>query len=369
MKNNRLMGALVLAAWGMVGCGSSESTGDGSDNVLPSSPTVAAQQSSGPGTTDAKSCDVPYGDAPAQLADLTTGLGSGALGDVLNLTNQCLVDGGETLAWTDATGQPRKACLLTPPGATKGTPLPLVVFLQGSLVPATPQLILSDWIGRYKTQDLTGDAQRPGFTLLMPIGRNTHHFYPYPDDYALGFDNWYRNLDRSSPYLSVDVAAIDAFIQQVKDRGIVDDDRLYITGWSNGGAMAELYSLNTPEVAATATYSATAPFSDWRDPCAQAPFATTLPPAMDIHNSCDVIGTCQTTTAYHLQMAKMFPKLVQKVVLLDEARQQTNACDALCANDTIEGNPLGLTNHLIWPLQWNDQMFEWLRDHPRSSRK
>ena len=368
MNKRMLMGTLVLAALGLGACGSSsESTEAG--GALPSSPTVAAQESSGPGTDDAKDCNVPYGDPPAQLADLTTGLGSGALGDLLNLTNQCLVDGGETLDWTDATGQPRKACLLTPPGATRSTPLPLVVFLQGSLVPATPQLILNDWVGRYKTQDLTGDAKRPGFTLLMPIGRNTHHFYPYPDDYALGFDNWYRNLDRGSPLLNVDVAAIDAFIQQVKDRGIVDDDRLYVTGWSNGGAMAELYSLNTPEVAATATYSATAPFSDWRDPCAQAPFATTLPPVMDIHNSCDVIGTCQTTTAYHQQLGKLFPKLAQKVVLLNESRQQTDACDALCANDTLEGNPLGLTNHLIWPQKWNDQLLDWLRDHPRSSRK
>jgi len=318
--------------------------------------------------TNATSCDVPYGDPPAAPATATSGLGSGALGVLLNLSNQCSVLGGETLNWTDANGEARAACLFTPAGASKATPLPLVVFLQGSLAPAVPQLLLNDWVSLYQTQDLSGDPKRPGFILLLPIGRNTHHFYPYPDDYALGFDNWYRNLDRGSPGLNVDVAAIDQFIGQVRNRGIVDDDRLYMTGWSNGGAMAELYSLNTPAVAATATYSATAPFSDWQDPCAQTPFATTLPPAMDIHNACDVIGTCQTTTAYHQKLATLFPKLVQNVVLIDETRQQTSSCNALCATQTLEGDPVGLANHLIWPYNWNAPMFAWLRDHPRSSR-
>lgn len=370
MQTKRLGALLVVALMGLDGCGSSSTGGDaGGGGELASSPAQAAAQSSGPGASDAKNCAAPYGDPPADLATLTSGDGAGALGEVLALLDQCTALGGETLNWTDAAGEARRACLLTPASASSSKPLPLVVFLQGSLVPAVPQLILNDWVSLYSSADLTGDPQRPGFILLLPIGRNAHHYYPYPDNYALGWDNWYRNLDRGSSALNLDAAAIDQFVGQVQARGIVDADRIYLTGWSNGGAMAELYSLNTPAVAATATYSATAPFSDWQDPCEQTPFATTLPPVMDVHNSCDVIGTCQTTSAYHQDLARRFPGLAQNVVLIDAARQQTQACDASCATQTLEGDPVGLANHLVWPYNWNDAMFAWLRQHPRSARR
>lgn len=375
MKKKLLRGMLALAVLGSAGCGGSSGLGQSgsqsgsqSDSAaLPSSPAIAAAKSTGPGATDAQSCDVPYGDAPAQLSTLTSGDGAGALGDLLSLTNQCSLVGGATLNWTDSQNEARAACLFTPAGASSSSPRPLVVFLQGSLFPAPPQLILNDWDSLYQTADLSGDASRPGFFLLLPIGRNTHHYYPYPDNYALGFDNWYRDLERDSSGLNVDAAAIDQFISQVQAGGGVDADRIYMTGWSNGGAMAELYSLNTPGIAATATYSATAPFSDWQDPCEQTPFATTLPPDMDVHNACDVIGTCQTSTAYHQTLAKEFPALQQNVVILNEARQQTQSCDASCASQTLEGDPVGLANHLVWPSGWDDQIFTWLRDHPLNS--
>ena len=358
---------LALAAFGLNACGSSSNSN--SDGSAAASPTAAAAASTGPGATDSKSCDAPYGDPPAAVSTVLSGDGAGALADLLSVLNQCGLVGGETLSWTDANKESRKACLFTPPNASSSTQLPLVVFLQGSLFPAPPQLILNNWIPLSKTADLTGDSTRPGFILLMPIGRNTHHFYPYPDNYALGWDNWYRNLDRSSPNLNLDVAAIDQFISQVQARNIVDSNRVYATGWSNGAALAELYAMNTPSVAAAAVYSAPAPFSDVQDPCYQTPFATTLTPIMDIHNACDIIGTCQTSTAFHKQLAQIYPNLPQNVVIVDSSKNVVQACNAACASQSIEGDPVGNLNHILWPQSQNDAMFTWLREHPLSVKQ
>lgn len=368
MRLRTFKGVLALAALALAGlelsaCGGSSGAGGAS------SPAEAAATSTGPGATDTRNCAAPYGDPPAAVSTVLSGGGAGALADLLSVLNSCATVGGETLSWTDAKNESRKACLFVPPNASKTTQLPLLVFLQGSLFPAPPQLILNDWIPLTKTADLTGDAKRPGFILLLPIGRNTHHFYPYPDNYALGWDNWYRNLDRSSPDLNLDVAAIDQFISQVQSRDIVDSDRVYATGWSNGAALAELYALNTPSIAAAAVYSAPAPFSDVQDPCYQTPFATTMTPIMDIHNACDIIGTCQTSTQFHKDLAQIFPKLQQNVVIVDSNKKVTQSCNAACANQTIPGDPVGNVNHLLWPQSQNDAMFTWLREHPLSAKQ
>jgi hypothetical protein len=329
---------------------------------------AAAATPGGPGFTDPKACDVPYGDPPAAESNiLSSGDGSALVETVLGgLLDQCGLIGGKTLNWIDRIGEARAACLIVPPSATPATKLPLVVFLQGSLFPAVPQLIDNDWILQTDKADLNGNPSLPGFILLLPIGRNTHHFYPFPDEYALGWDNWYRNLDRSSPTLNLDVAAIDAFIAQVEARDIVDTNRVYLTGWSNGAAMAQLYALNTPGVAAAAVYSSPDPFTDSKDPCWQTPFANTMTPLMDIHNSCDIIGICQTGTQFHKDLAALYPKLPQDPVIVDVLKLQTSSCNALCASQVIE-NP-GAANHVIWPYPWNQPMFTWLREHPLSSK-
>ncbi len=374
MRLRTLGWALALAALGLAACGGSGSSAGNSDNgadgskiSLALTPTAAATASTGPGATDAASCAVPYGDAPAALSTITSGDGSSALDDVLSLLDQCGSLGGETLSWTDASSEARQACLFTPKGASSKAPLPLLVFLQGSLVPAPPQLLVNDWISLLSTADLNGDPQNPGFILLLPIGRNTHHYYPFPDEYALGWDNWYRNLDRARPDLNLDVAAVDEFIAQVEARGIVDSNRVYATGWSNGGAMAELYALNTPGIAAASVYSAPAPYSDVQDPCFQSPFVTTPTPIMDVHNSCDIIGTCQTSTAFHQNLSKLYPGVPQNVVLIN-GLATAQSCNAACASQSPELDPLGNANHLIWPLWQNDAMFTWLREHPLSAK-
>lgn len=360
----------VRAVWLVIGltalltaCGSSGS------NLASPSPTAAATVSSGPGVTDAKDCAIPYGDAPAAVSTLDSGDGSAAVNDLLGVLIQCVLVGGETLGWTDANNEERKACLVTPPGATTTSKLPLLVFLQASENAAPPQLLINGWIPLTRTANLNGDSAHPGFILLLPIGRNTHHFYPFPDEYSLGWDNWYRNLDRSSPELNLDVAAIDQFIAQVESRNIVDLNRVYMSGWSNGAAMAQLYALNTPAIAASSVYSSPDPFSDVQDPCEQTPFATTMTPLMDIHNACDIIGICQTGTQFHRDVAKLFPALPQNSVIVDSDKAQVQACNSACAVQSFSANPVGALNHAIWPANWDDAMFTWLREHPLNSKQ
>ncbi|GAC1631973.1 MAG: hypothetical protein NVS9B10_25970 [Nevskia sp.] len=277
----------------------------------------------------------------------------------------CLAENGSTLHWLDAQNEPRRACLIVPPNVTRAAPLPLLVWLHPSLAPQD-SVALTGVLEQLTLADLSGDPARRGYLLLLPEGRDTEHYYPFPDDRGIGWDNWYRNFDRSSPGLNVDAASVDHFIAEAKATGLVDEKRVFLSGWSNGAAFAQLYALNTPGIAAAAVYSSPNPYGDATDPCPQAVFATNLTPLMDIHNACDIIGICQTGTKLHKDLAARFPRLRQRPVIIDERFREVPACKAQCANQTIVPGGLtpGTLNHLRWPLPWNAPLFQFLREHP-----
>lgn len=318
---------------------------------------VAAQPATGEG------CAGIYGNPPMPLTSSVSALP----GTLSNLAQYCVLRGGEVLQWEDGDATPRQACLYTPPQASAQARLPLVVFLQGSLFPADQQTLLSNYDLVYTTADLTGDPARPGFILLVPQGRDTGHHYPFPDDTGLGWDNWYRNFNRADPAMNRDAQTVDHFIEAVKARNIVDDRRIYMTGWSNGAAMSILYGLNTPGVAATAVYSAPDPFVDALDPCAQAPFGNNPRPIMTVHNDCDIIGICTTgSEGFRARMAASMPGVEYRPVIIDLAQQAVEACNAACVYD---GSPEqlatpGAARHLMWPTSWNESMFAFLRERP-----
>jgi poly(3-hydroxybutyrate) depolymerase len=294
-----------------------------------------------------------YGDAPRASTMSADGL--------LALATFCTPEMGTELDWTDPSGEARAACLLLPPGATMATPMPMIVYLHPSLFPQDTILLTGMFTDRF-TADLGGASG--GFILLMPAGRDTEHFYPFPDDTGLGWDNWYRNLNRNSPALNVDVATIDHFIAAAVATGAVDTNRIYMSGWSNGAAMAQLYALNTPGIAAAAVYSSPDPFRDVQDPGAQPPFANVLTPIMDIHNQCDIIGICQTGKAFHNELASRYPSLVQRPVIIDDLFQEVTTCDDTCASQALTSPSRGSLYHLRWPISWNTQIYAFLKDHP-----
>ncbi len=342
-----LIGALALLA----ACNDSDSNG-----------TSGTTETVAPVAAIGTSCAGIYGDPPAKLTSSVTALTNLPF----ELLGICQLRGGEFLTWTDPDGTDRQACLHVPPQASSQNKLPLVTFLQGSIFPADPQTLYNGWELLNATANLSGDPDRLGFILLVPFGRDTTHHYPFPDDTGLGWDNWYRNLDRGSSSLNPDVATIDHFIDVVKSRGIVDDRRVYMGGWSNGAAMAILYALNTPGIAATAVYSNPDPFSDILEPCAQAPFGNNLRPIMYVHNDCDIGGICQTgAERLTSRFAAIMPSLLVNDVKIDTLQGAVSTCDATCSYD---GNPIGLLTpgtlrHNLWPYLWNDPMFAFLREH------
>jgi len=306
-------------------------------------------------------CDRLYGNEPARLTNSVDGL--------LALASLCQTLYGESMSYTDRDGTARAACLIKGPGASADKPLPLLVWLHPSLFPIDT-VLLTELPLKMRSADLSGDSNRPGFSMLLVAGRDTEHFYPFPDNTGLGWDNWYRNLDRRSPTLNVDVETIDHFIAAVKDSGIVDPRRLYLSGWSNGSAMAELYGLNTPGIAAAAVYSSPNPFNDSTDPCPQAAFGNNDRMALlHVGNQCDIIGICDSSEALLGELAdKQLVSAVQGI-RVGNLLQEVHGCSAICkapANpaNIAAANPVGTANHLRWPLGYTDRMLEFLRDHP-----
>ena len=341
--------------------------GAGTGDSAPPSVAARADKKVPPQPASGESCAGIHGNPPMER---TTSL-QGQAADAWPVEEFCPLRGAELLSWEDPDGTPRRACVHRPAGATAETPLPLLVFLGGSLFPGDPQTPYNTFEFLAASANLTGDPARPGFTLLMIEGRDKRHHYPFPDDTAWGFDHWYRNVDRKDPALNVDVATIDYFIAELKARGIVDEERVYLSGWSNGASTALLYTLNTPGIAAAAVYSSPEPFSDLLDPCAQPPFGDNLRPLMTVHNQCDIAGICTTgAEGFQRKLAETMPGLEYRRVIIDEAQAEVAACDAAC---TYGGDPAELMNrgslrHLTWPYLWNEAMFEFLRERPLAKK-
>jgi predicted esterase len=322
-----------------------------------------------------------FGDPPAQIQN---GIVSGF---IARHSPSCFR--GETLGpWRDSDGTERYACLYEPAPATSG-PLPLVVFLHGSLANAD-SVLATGLVPKSKNANLGAGA--PGFYLLAPEGRETSHYYAAPDDKGLGWDNWYRQLTpagdvtfrRVTYQENVDAAAIDHFIDVVSSSRKVDENRIYVTGWSNGAAMALLYALNRPRIAAAVVYSAPDPFSAFDDACPQTP--VNHPPAgigelelfnphvpiMHVRNSCDIGGICPNGLRFVAQLQAV-GNHVDDVIVDSDGRQVSN-CDSTCGTNqngagevSTSGSLRGFKNHVAWPTAWNDAMLKFMREHPRGA--
>jgi hypothetical protein len=292
--------------------------------------------------------------------------------------------------WKDYDGMDRYACLYLPKGATKDSKLPMVVYLH-------PSLFSAGWITQTNLLDyqnsvsLNDDPKRTGYIVLAPEGRETTHYYPFPDNKGIGWDNWYRQLNPDGDVPigntvfkeNVDALAIDHFIADQVAAGAVDTNRIYLSGWSNGAAMAILYGLNRPKIAAAAVYSAPDPFGALDDPCPQTPVAAHPTsnaqvqifnphlPTMHVRNSCDISGICPNG----LRLASELRAVGAEVedVLLDFNRERATACDDSCGtnpNGQSSGwsNPIrsseGTINHARWPKSWTTKMLDFFRDHP-----
>ena len=303
-----------------------------------------------------------YGDPPAKVV--------GPILSPTGLEDLVIICGGEIVDLTDYTGAPRKACLYVNPASTAQRPLPLVVWLHPSLVSTSLSFPLTGFDLARDSQRLNSDDDGAvGFSYLLPLGRNTEHKYQFPDNVGLGWDNWYRNLDRTSPDLNVDVDFLDKAIALAKARVPVDPRRVFMSGWSNGAAMALLYALNTDGIAGTSVYSAPDPYRDGVDPCTQAPHPTFATPTQDTHNYCDLVGICTTGKYFYDDLRVRYPRLKQSLVVIDtltaasKSRDDDAQCDPVCQGTCFLTE--GLLAHLRWPAtRNNDTFFAFMRQHP-----
>ncbi len=184
--------------------------------------------------------------------------------------------GAQVVEWRDSNGSPRYACIFTPPGVETRAPLPLLIFFHG---PADSPTAIDKKTGLRKQAasfNLTGDPAHTGFIILAPQGRAI----------KLGrhgsiFDTEYTGAD------NVDVTAVDHFVAQLENKGLVDKRRIYTIGASYGGHMAATYAMmRADRIAAFATYAADAPSADWS--CPGPP-----PPAMLTYRACDGFISCE----------------------------------------------------------------------------
>jgi dienelactone hydrolase len=320
---------------------------------------------------DVQACG-PFGNPPARL--IGTVKPDCGIGDLLG-------------PWKDGDGMDRYACLYKSKSAGAHIKLPLLVYLHPSQFQAKT-ITRTDLLDFQDSYVLSGDPKRPGFTVLAPQGRKNVHHYPVTDRIGSGWDNWYRQLnpagdvkvgDAAYPE-NADAAAIDHFIAQQVATGEVDSDRIYVTGWSNGAAMASLYALNRPGVAAVAVYSAPDPFGAFDDPCAQKPVAAapasiaeirilnSRVPTMHLHNACDVAGICPNGEKLAADLRAVGVKV--RDVIIDASGRRVSTCIAYCgANPAGDlsilhhplGYYLGLRHHDRWPAEWNRYLLDFLR--------
>ncbi len=208
-------------------------------------------------------------------------------------------DDGPPIAWTDVDGGTRYHCEYRPPSVSVASKRPLLVFVHGSGGNADSIYGRTSLRDKAPAFDLTGDSDRLGFIVIAPQARNLHWPTIEPQD-GSKHDTFYRDL--LSPSNNRDIAYYDHLIDSAVAEGIVDPDRIYISGWSNGARFAALYGIarhttTTPggsRIAAVVNYSGGDPFSNghhgMEPSCQQGVYPTSAIPLLLVSRTCDIVA-------------------------------------------------------------------------------
>jgi hypothetical protein len=357
--------ALLAAAALLHGCGGSSAPGSAASGGDSSSYSANAPSGGATGApvADSEGC-TQYGDEPRALAPDSP---DGELNQFLDaLVNVCTANGGTMLSdYTDSSGAQRQACVIAPSNASASTPLPLVIWFHPTLI-GEDAILATNLLTLLHSANLSGDSSKPGFVLMLPLGRDIQQFLPAPLNTGVGWDHWYRNTNRGTPYLNPDFATVDHYTAEVEAKGIVDTSRVYVSGWSEGADFGTLYGLNTPGVAVTGVYSTISPFDDSADPCPGPPFASNdTRPYYLMVRECDIAGACQLSQTFISQLSgAVMPSSLLNRVVLNALTEQVQACDAACGPGSTDSSTLGQTEHLQWPTAWNSDLLQFMEQNP-----
>lgn len=134
----------------------------------------------------------------------------------------------------------RSFLLHLPEGYDNGDAVPVVVAIHGGGGNADGMLALTCKPGDDSTC-LRSLADREGFAVVVPEGTPAHLFHnhrTWNSGGQKGHERFRCVSGRACDENVDDVAFFDALLAEVKRGVAVDDDRVFVTGMSNGGAMA-----------------------------------------------------------------------------------------------------------------------------------
>lgn len=212
-------------------------------------------------------------------------------------------------------GFTRHACVYRPAGASVTSKRPLILWFhpggEGGADLAGSETSL---LAKAESYDLTGDPARPGFILVSVQGRNLRFPTTAPRD-GQHHDFYYRDL--RSPSSNPDIANTDTLIDAMVQEGIVDTNRIYVVGWSNGGFFSQLYAIARYDtataggnrIAAAAVFAAADPFAgiSWDpfnetsvsddDACRLAIYPVSDIPILIVYRTADSAVACDAVQA------------------------------------------------------------------------
>ncbi len=230
---------------------------------------------------------------------------------------------------------PRYACVFSPRGATERAPLPLLIFFHD--VHDDPSALHKKTHLRkhYRTFDLSGEPQHAGFIVLAPQARRLAGVLRFDSDY---------HADENA-----DVQALDKFVQQLQDQGLIDPTRIYALGHGRGGEMAALYSMLRPaRVAAFATFASNAAAFRWS--CSEP-----APPAAILYRACDTTTPCADVEQWLAERERL--SLPTMSLRLGSGKRTAASC---ALHQSRCRKSVGNNNHVRWPRGRETNILEYL---------
>lgn len=303
-------------------------------------------------------------------------------------------DDGPPAQWVDRDGVTRSWCEYRPPGTSASSPRPLLVYVHGSGGSAQTVYDFTSLRRKAVDFDLSGDPARPGFVLAATQGRNLHWPTADPQD-GSKHDTYHR--DFADFHKNRDVAFVDHLIDELVGEAVIEEERIYIMGWSNGARFAAMYGISRHEqgtlngghfVAAVANYSGGDPYENIRDgfepSCKQDPYPVSTVPYMLVSRSCDGVACSEEQAAVFRQTDPITPGNVAETwirTLTDVIGVQDVEWWIVnyygdrvrgCAPADLCTLTVAVLNHIRWPdgiddgsgIDYEPDMLAFLRDHP-----